>query len=651
MSDRPEPPARHRSSRQRYRAFVDDYVHRRLYDQPGAAGAEEKPADTTAPKAGRRQYLREYVRWLWPHRWKVGVVFLLALVSAGMEMVEPLFMRFIIDRVLLNPGLDTSARLPLLHLVGATFLAVVVVSKLIDVAKDYRQRLLNTRVMLSLRRTLFDRLVHLPLPRLWDMKTGGILSRLTGDVDMTTGLLQLALVSPALSVVRLAIAVGVLLTLNWRLALTALAVIPGAMLMSFASARRIRPIYRSVRKDVEEIDGRVGETFSGIRVVRAFGGERRELLDYIRGRHTVLRKELFAHRRELVLWTSWGLLISAVNVVIVWYGGYLSVVDRASVGDIMAFQWYTFLLLGPVWNIVNSFSELQRSLAAMERVFEVLGMAGDKPDVPDAQDAPRVVDEVRFEGVEFEYRPGRPVVRDFTVSVPGGSVVALVGRSGAGKTTVTDLVARFHDPTLGRILVNGVDVRTIRLRAYRDLLALVQQDVFLFDGSVRDNIAYGRTAATATEVEDAARRANAHEFIVKLPLGYDTFVGERGVKLSGGQQQRLAIARAILAKPQILILDEATSNLDTESEQLIQASMATLLAGRTTFVIAHRLSTVRRADLILVMEDGRIVERGSHDELMAARGGYFGMVVRQMESHHQDGDNVLDMSFDERGRG
>jgi ATP-binding cassette subfamily B protein/subfamily B ATP-binding cassette protein MsbA len=313
---------------------------------------------------------------------------------------------------------------------------------------------------------------------------------------------------------------------------------------------------------------------------------------------------------------------------------------RASVGDIMAFQWYMFLLLNPVWNIVNSFSELQRSLAAMERVFEVLAMEGDKPDRPDAVDAPRVVQEVRFDGVEFEYREGRPVVRDFNVVVPGGSVVALVGRSGAGKTTVTDLVAQFHDPTRGRILVNGTDVRDFRLHSYRDLLAIVQQDVFLFDGSARDNIAYGRHNATHAEVEDAARRANAHEFIVNLPEQYETFVGERGVKLSGGQQQRLAIARAILASPQILILDEATSNLDTESEQLIQASMATLLAGRTTFVIAHRLSTIRRADLILLMDDGLVVERGTHEQLMHTRGAYHGMVLRQMESDGKGGEGL-----------
>jgi len=655
MSDKIETRKEHpRSSRDRYRRFVQDYKLQRL-DDTEENGEHQKPADDSAKPAPdksptetkrerrtkRRAYLHEYLRWLMPHRYAVGALFVLALLAAGLEMVEPLFMRFIIDRVLLNTELDTASRLGRLHLAGALFVGVVVLSNLANVFKDYRQRLVNVRVMLSLRQSLFERLLHLPLPKLWDMKTGGILSRLTGDVDTTTGLLQMAIMSPAISIIRLLIAVGLLLALNWRLALTALAIIPGVMFMSFIFSRRVRPIYRVVRKDVELIDGRVGETFSGIRVVRAFGREMRELLDYMLGRHTILRKEMFAHRREMILWTSWGLLLGAVNVVIVWYGGYLNIMGGASIGDIMAFQWYTFLLLNPVWNIVNSFSELQRSLAAMERVFEILGMENDKPDKPDASDAPSIVREIRFENVEFEYREGQPVVRDFNNTVPGGSVVALVGRSGAGKTTVTDLVARFHDPTRGRILVNGTDIRDFRLRTYRDLLAIVQQDVFLFDGSVRDNIAYGRHDATFAEVEDAARRANAHEFIVKLPGQYATYVGERGVKLSGGQQQRLAIARAILASPQILILDEATSNLDTESEQLIQASMATLLAGRTTFVIAHRLSTIRRADLILLMENGRVIERGTHEELMSARGAYHGMVVRQMESHGHEGEELL----------
>jgi ATP-binding cassette, subfamily B, bacterial len=629
------------SSRERYRTFVDDYRHRRLGDgEQKNSGEPLEPAAHKPPAAKRREYLREYMRWLWPHRLQLAAVFVLALVVAGMEMVEPLFMRFIIDRVLLNQQLDAPARLSRLNAAGALFVGVVVLSNLAKVLKDYRQKLLNARVMLSLRRSLFHRLLHLPLPNLWEMKTGGILSRLTGDVETTSGLLQMAVVSPAVSVIRLLVGVTVLMLLNWRLALTALLIIPGVMVMSLGFTRRIRPIYRSVRKDAEAIDGRVGETFSGIRVVRAFARETRELVEYLSGRHTVLRKELFAHRRELLVWTSWGLLTSAVNIVIVWYGGYLNVLGRASIGDIMAFQWYTFLLMGPVWSIVNSFSELQRSLAAMERVFEVLGMEHDKPDRPDAESAPGVVHEIRFEEVEFEYRQGHPVVRDFSVCVPGGSVVALVGRSGAGKTTVTDLVARFHDPTTGRIVVNGTDIRQFRLSTYRELLAIVQQDVFLFDGSARDNIAYGRKEATDAEVEDAARRANAHEFIERLPQGYETTIGERGVKLSGGQQQRLAIARAVLASPQILILDEATSNLDTESEQLIQASMSALLAGRTTFVIAHRLSTIRRADLILLMDEGRIVERGTHDELMAARGTYYKMVRRQMEAAVEESEAV-----------
>jgi len=505
------------ASRERYRKFLEDYKARRLDDtiEEGERKAEEAPA--AGRKAKRREYLRDYLRWLRPHRYAIAAVFLIALIGAGLEMIEPLFMRYIIDRVLLNRALDKVTRLSYLNLAGAAFVAVVIVSNLIGALRDYRQRLLNTQVILTLRRSLFGRLLHLPMEKLWEMKTGGILSRLTGDVETTTGLLQMAIVSPAISVLRLIISIGVLLVLNWRLALTAVVVIPGAMLISFIAARRVRPIYRSVRKDVEQIDGRVGEAFSGIRIVRAFRSEMLELFDYMVGRHTVLRKEMFAHRRELVLWTSWGLLQAAVNVAIVWFGGYMNVTGGASIGDIMAFQWYTFLLMGPVWNIVNSFSELQRSLAAMERVFEVLAMPNDKPDRPGARAAPSVVREVRFENVDFEYRAGRPVVKDFSVTVPGGSVVALVGRSGAGKTTVTDLVARFHDPTRGRILLNGFDIRDLRLRSYRGLLAIVQQDVFLFDGSVRDNLAYGRRSATDEEILDAARRANAHEFIDRLP--------------------------------------------------------------------------------------------------------------------------------------
>ncbi|MCA9262770.1 MAG: ABC transporter ATP-binding protein [Planctomycetales bacterium] len=580
----------------------------------------------------RRDYLRQYVRWLgryWP---TAALLMVLSLLSAAMDMTHPLFLRFILDDVLLRTELATEQRMVYLHLTGLTFLSVILVGQVLNVVKDYRTRQLSTRVVNSLRRTLFDRMVRLPLGKLHDMKTGGIISRLTGDVNMTSGLLQLGLISPGVSLVRLVIALCMLFYLNWKLAMVALTILPVVMCASFVLSKRIRPIYRSIRDDASHVDARVGETFGGIRVVRGFQRELLEERSHAIGRHAMVRKQLFATRRELGLWSVWGFLIASINLVAVWFGGALQIAGQATIGDIMAFQLYAMLLLNPVWQIVNSFSELQRSLAAMERVFEVLGMEEDKPDVSGAADAPTDVQEIRFEHVDFHYNPGTPVLRDFDIAIPGGSTVALVGRSGAGKTTVTDLVARFYDPTAGRILLNGLDLRDLRLASFRQLLGIVQQEVFLFDGTVADNIAYARPTATDEEIRDAARRANAHEFIDELPQQYETRIGERGVRLSGGQAQRLSIARAILADPQILILDEATSNLDSESEQLIQDSIHELLVGRTTFVIAHRLSTVTDADLILVLDNGQIVEQGSHADLIHRNGLYASMVARQQES-------------------
>jgi ATP-binding cassette subfamily B protein/subfamily B ATP-binding cassette protein MsbA len=622
------------SSRRRYETFRMLFKNRSL--DTLAVSDAEKDKQKRPEKAARRRYLRDYIHWLRPQLRPLIFLFATAVLVAGLDMAHPLFMRYIIDDVLLAGGASASSRLLQLHLVGGTFLAVIVIGQVAGDWRSYRQEVVNKQLMLSLRRALHQRLLHLPLHELSNMKTGGIVSRLSSDVNTTTGLLQMAIVSPGVAVLRLVMALGILFVLNWRLAASAIAIVPGVMLISFYFSRRVRPIYRAIREDVNQVDGRVAELFGGIRIVRAFQREPREQRNYTVGHHTIVRKELFAHRREMVLWGAWGFMLAAVSLVVVWFGGYLQIQGRATVGDIMAFQWYTMLLLNPVWQIVNSFSELQRSLAAMERVFEVLAMPTDKPDPPDALDAPTQVAEMRFADVSFAYRPGELVVSHFDLTVPGGSVIALVGRSGAGKTTVTDLVARFHDPTEGQILLNGMDLRKLRLRSYRQLLGVVQQEVFLFDGTVRENLAYGRRRATDAEVIDAARRANAHEFIAALPEGYESIIGERGVKLSGGQRQRLAIARALLADPQILILDEATSNLDTESEQLIQASVTELLRGRTSFVIAHRLSTITHANLIVVMEGGRIVERGTHADLMRAQGTYYAMVTRQQEAINRD---------------
>ncbi|MEM9412513.1 MAG: ABC transporter ATP-binding protein, partial [Planctomycetota bacterium] len=500
------------------------------------------------------------------------------------------------------------------------------------IIRSWNQRLLNVRVVLTLRRALFDKLLKLPLDKLSEMKVGGIISRLTDDINKTSGLLQMAIISPGVATLRLLIAMVLLFWINWKLALTALGIIPPIMLLSMLFIRRIRPIYRAIRKDVSLVDGRVGEAFQGIRAVRAFGGEQQEESEYAVGHHTITRMRMYAAKREIIIWSTWGFIIALNTVVVLWAGGYWYIRGEATIGDIGAFQVYVLYLLNPVWQIVESITELQRSLAAMERVFEVLESPIDKPDLPNAKECDTDVREIVFENVSFAYNDNETVIKDFNLVVPGGSVVALVGKSGAGKTTLTDLVARFYDPTAGRILLNECDLCEYKLQSYRDLLGVVQQEVFLFDGTVFDNIAYSTRDATLEQVRHAAELANAHEFIDELPDKYDSIIGERGVKLSGGQRQRLSIARALLADPKILILDEATSNLDTESEQLIQNSMTELLRDRTTFVIAHRLSTITHADNIVVLDEGQIIESGRHEELMNLNGVYADMIRRQSDS-------------------
>jgi ATP-binding cassette, subfamily B, bacterial len=612
-----DPVKRPLSSKQRYEQM-------RLGKTPPTPG---EGAASKKRKGFKSQYLRDYVRWLWPYRWPLAGVLVLALIAAAMDMVWPIAIKFVID-ILAAAG-SAAEKLSRLNRISIAVLGLLVVKQIIDTFRGYRTTALNAKVIFKLRKRLFRRLIGLSLGELGEMKSGGITSRLSGDVDSVSGLVQMALISPSVALIRVVLTVIILFWLSWKLAVAALLAMPPIALASILYMRKARPVWRSIREDRSEIDARVAETFGGIRVVRAFRREPREERTYAIGHHTTIRKSLFAERVELTLGAVWGFMIPATSLLIVWYGGWLVLRDHAKIGDLFAFQIYAVLLLQPIWSIVNSISQTQRALAAMERVFEVLALKPDKPDRPDATDPPAVVRTIDFDHVSFEYRENTPVIGDFSLRVPGGSVVALVGPSGAGKTTLTDLVARFQDPTGGTILLNGIDLRRMRLRGYRSLLAVVQQETFLFDGTVRENIAYGKRHVTDADIVDAAQRANAHEFIDKLPERYDTIIGERGFKLSGGQRQRISIARAILADPQILILDEATSNLDTESEQLIQAALSELFKGRTTFVVAHRLSTVTHADIIVAMDGGRIVEVGNHAQLMERRGFYFEMVERQ----------------------
>lgn len=592
----------------------------------------DRGTDKKVDNQKRRAYLRLYVGRLWPHWPMVALLATIAVAIAVLEILQPLFGRYIIDQILLNDDITTAEKVTSLNITGAMFLALVASIHMMGMTRSWFQRLLNQRVILTLRRSLFDRLLKLPLDDLGEMKVGGIISRLTDDISKTMGLMQMAVISPGVAVLRLILAIGILIAINWKLAVAALGILPPIMVLSMIAIRKIRPIYRAIRKDVSVVDGRVGEAFAGIRDVRAFGGESKESAEFTRGHHTIVRMRMYAAKREIILWTIWGMLMGLIGVVITWFGGHWFLQGQATIGDITAFQFYTLMLLGPVWQIVESMTELQRSLASMERVFDVLESPIDKPDRETAIDVDPFVETIELKDVRFAYNEGEEVIKGVNLAVPGGSVVALVGKSGAGKTTVTDLIARFYDPTSGQVLLNGRDLRDYKIQSFRQLLGVVQQEVFLFDGTVFANIAYANSHASRDAVIQAAQQANAHDFILDLPDGYDSLIGERGVKLSGGQRQRLSIARALLADPKILVLDEATSNLDTQSEQLIQNAMQELLKNRTTFVIAHRLSTITHADQIVVIDDGRVVESGTHDQLLAAGGDYAEMVRRQNDT-------------------
>jgi subfamily B ATP-binding cassette protein MsbA len=502
------------------------------------------------------------------------------------------------------------------------FLVLVLIQGLLSMGHSYLTVWASQRIMADFRAALFRHLQGLSLGFFAKRRTGEILSRLMTDVGVIQATATETPIDAAKQLVTLVGGIGFLLVMNWRLCLLILALLPILVVVARFFGRRLKALSTAMQDQTASVTTLVEEVLSGIRVVKSFVQTARE------GRRfeTAIRHATaLSLRRAAVLAVfipTITLLTFASAGAVLWYGGRQVIEGAISPGDLFAFVLFAGILIGPFSSAARAFAQVKEAQGALQRVFEILDTGPEVVDRPGARDLPPITGRVQAAGVGFAYDPRQPVLTDVSFEVEPGELVALVGPTGSGKTTLINLLHRLYDPTQGRILIDGHDLRDIRLESLYGQIALVPQETVLFGGTIADNIRYGRETASDEEVVAASRAANAHEFITAMPDGYRTPVGEKGVNLSGGQRQRLAIARAILKNPRMLLLDEATSALDTESERLVQEALDRLLVGKTTFVVAHRLTTVQRAHRILVLNKGRIVEAGTHAILMARQGLY-----------------------------
>jgi ABC-type multidrug transport system fused ATPase/permease subunit len=577
------------------------------------------------PKYDTKRAWAEARALLWTHRKSVGIGLTLMLFSRAAGFVLPYSTKFVLDDVLPNKDIR------LLGFIALAGLAATVVQSITGYALSQVVSVAAQQAIAQLREEVQGHLIRLPVRFFDSTKSGVLVSRVMNDPEGIRNLIGTGLIQLTGGILSAIAALGVLLYLNWKLTLVTvvfLGFFGAGMSVAF---KRLRPIFRERSVITAEVTGRLTETIGGIRLIKVYTAEDREKAVFGEG-----VQKLFQNIAKTITGTSLtgtlGLAVVGVIGLIAMYVGGRDVIDgRMTVGSLITFVFFIAMVTMPLIQIASIGTQITEAFAGLDRIRELRDMATEDQEDATKNAVPAVVGRVEFDHVNFEYEAGVPVLKGVTFVAPAGTTTALVGSSGSGKSTLISLIMAFAQPQQGRILVDGGPLSELKLREYRRHLGVVMQDNFLFDGTVRENIAFTKPGATNEEVEAVAKIANAHDFISGFPQGYDTIVGERGVKLSGGQRQRVAIARAILADPRVLILDEATSSLDSESEQAIQQGLRRLRTGRTTFVIAHRLSTITSADQILVLEAGQIVERGTHAELLALGGRYKDLYSRQYQ--------------------
>jgi len=560
--------------------------------------------------------VRRIFRLSKPYRARFYTATLLALGSSAVGLSVPLGLKALLDAVF------QSGDAVLLDIIALVLFGLFILQAFLSFGSSYWLEWVGERVVADLRKTLYEHLHRLGFRYFSDKRLGEITSRLTNDVGSVRTALTDSLPQSLTVSFSLIGSVGLMIMLNWRLSLIVFLTVPLVTLLSRYFGAKIRKLARDIQDDLADSTAVAEDALGAVRIVKAFAREPYEV-----GRYTDSIERLFrTSRRKILLtslfWSGIGVMFMTTLVIIFWFGGKEVLAGRLTTGDLVAFIFYAFSISRSIGQMSRLYTSINSAVGASDRIFELLDEVPEIEDQPDAIHLDDVEGNVAFRNVTFEYDPGRPVLNDISFEVTAGDTVALVGPSGAGKTTLLNLIPRFYDPQQGSVLVDGIDIRTVQKKSLREQIAIVPQEVHLFGTSVRENLMYGKLDATDEQIRKAAEDANAWEFIREIPEKLDARVGEKGVKLSGGQRQRIAIARALLKNPRILLLDEATSSLDSESEAQVQEALARLMENRTTFIIAHRLSTVQHADRILVLDEGRIVQEGSHRELIALEGLY-----------------------------